>query len=129
MKGSISEVVAAAPLYRDLSPDEIAELAGAGLGGSRRRGADGPGPGLRQRLCDGVRDGGGGGALPGGGKSAIANWAGRMVGDMGLLMRVAGARRRRGRGATWRRCSPTALLEAALHLLRPASLKVLRRSG
>ena len=133
MKGSISEVVAAAPLYRDLAPDEIAELA-AGL--ELRRFAPGEALMVQGADSDGAYVIASGtvevaARLPGGGESAIAELGpGDMVGDMALLMR--GGRRTataRARGDVEALFTDRRYFEAALHLLRPASLKVLRRLG
>src|SRR5271155_1939390 len=133
MQGSISEVVAAAPLYRDLAPDEIAELA-AGL--ELRRFAPGEALMVQGADSDGAYVIASGtvevaARLPGGGEAAIAELGpGDMVGDMALLMR--GGRRTataRARGEVEALFTDRRYFEAALHLLRPASLKVLRRLG
>ncbi len=133
MRGSIAEVVGAAPLYRDLAPDEIAELA-AGLELRRfgsgealmAQGADSDGAYV---VASGAVDVAA--RLPGGGEAAIAELGpGDMVGEMALLMR--GGRRTataRARGEVEALFTDRRYFEAALHLLRPASLKVLRRLG
>ena len=133
MRGSIAEVVAAAPLYRDLSSDEIAELAAAlelrrfGSGEAlMAQGADFDGAYV---IASGIVDVAA--RLPGGGEAAIAELGpGDMVGEMALLMR--GGRRTataRARGEVEALFTDRRYFEAALHLLRPASLKVLRRLG
>ncbi|HLZ85061.1 MAG TPA: cyclic nucleotide-binding domain-containing protein [Caulobacteraceae bacterium] len=133
MKGSIAEVVATAPLYRDLAPDEIAELA-AGL--ELRRFAPGEALMVQGADSDGAYVIASGAVdvaarLPGGGEAAIAELGpGDMVGEMALLMR--GGRRTataRARGEVEALFTDRRYFEAALHLLRPASLKVLRRLG
>ena len=133
MRGSIAEVVAAAPLYRDLAPDEIAELA-SGL--ELRRFAPGEALMVQGADSDGAYVIASGAVavaarLPGGGEAAIAELGpGDMVGEMALLMR--GGRRTataRARGEVEALFTDRRYFEAALHLLRPASLKVLRRLG
>jgi CRP-like cAMP-binding protein len=133
MQGSISEVVAKAPLYRDLAPAEIAELA-AGL--ELRRFAPGEALMVQGADSDGAYVIATGtvevaARLPGGGETAIAELGpGDMVGDMALLMK--GGRRTataRARGEVEALFTDRRYFEAALHLLRPASLKVLRRLG
>ena len=133
MKGSIAQVVAGAPLYRDLAPVEIAELA-AGL--ELRRFAPGEALTVQGAESDGAYVIASGVVdvatrLPGGGESALAELrSGDMVGEMALLMK--GGRRTataRARGEVEALFTDRRYFEAALHLLRPASLKVLRRLG
>jgi CRP-like cAMP-binding protein len=133
MQGTIEEVVGLAPLYRDLAPGEIAELA-AGL--ELRRFAPGEALMVQGAESDGAYVIASGvvevaSRLPGGGETAIAELGpGDMVGEMALLMR--GGRRTataRARGEVEALFTNRRYFEAALHLLRPASLKVLRRLG
>jgi CRP/FNR family cyclic AMP-dependent transcriptional regulator len=133
MGRSIADVVAAAPFYRDLSPEEIAELA-AGL--ELRRFPTGEALMVQGAASDGAYSIVSGKVavatrLPGGGEAALAELGpGDLVGEMALLMRGG------KRTATARATTPVEALftdrryfDAALHQLRPASLKVLRRLG
>jgi len=133
MDRSIADVVAAAPFYRDLTSEEVAELA-AGL--ELRRFAPGEALMVQGAVSDGaylIASGSVGVAarLPGGGEAAIAELGpGDLVGEMALLMR--GGKRTataRARGEVEALFTDRRYFEAALHLLRPASLKVLRRLG
>ena len=133
MSATIEDGVAAAPLYRDLTPDEIAELA---VGLEMRRFA--PGEALMTQgeasdgayvIVTGVVDVAA--RMPGGGETAIAELGpGDLLGEMALLMR--GGRRTataRARGEVEAVFTDRRYFEGALNLLRPASLKVLRRLG
>ncbi len=133
MGQAIADVVAAAPFYRDLAADEIAELA-AGL--ELQRFAPGEALMVQGAASDGAYSIVSGSVavatrLPGGGEAAIAELGpGDLVGEMALLMRGG------KRTATARALTPVEALftdrrylDAALHQLRPASLKVLRRLG
>jgi CRP/FNR family transcriptional regulator, cyclic AMP receptor protein len=133
MGRSIADAVAAAPLYRDLAPDEIAELA-AGL--ELRRFASGEALMVQGAASDGAYVIVSGAVsvtarLPGGGETAIAELGpGDLVGEMALLMK--GGRRTataRAKGEVESLFTDRRYFEAALHLLRPTSLKVLRRLG
>lgn len=133
MSRSIADVIAAAAFYRDLTPDEIAELA-AGL--ELRRFAAGEALAVQGEASDGAYLIASGAVavaarLPGGGETPIATLGpGDLVGEMALLMkggrRTAGARALEPVEALF---TDRHYFEAQLHLLRPASLKVLRRLG
>ena len=129
----IADVVAAAPFYSGLTPDEIAELT-AGLELRRFR------PGEPLMVQGAASDGayviasgtvGVATRLPGGGEIAIAELGpGDLVGEMAVLMR--GGKRTataRARDEVEALFTDRRYFEAALHSLRPASLKVLRRLG
>jgi len=133
MGQAIADVVAAAPFYRDLAADEIADLA-AGL--ELQRFTPGEALMVQGAMSDGAYSIVSGKVavstrLPGGGEVALAELGpGDLVGEMALLMRGG------KRTATARALTPVEVLftdgrylEAALHQLRPASLKVLRRLG
>lgn len=133
MDRSIAEVVAAAPFYQDLAPDEIAELA-AGL--ELRLFAPGEALMVQGAASDGAYVIASGAVavaarLPGGGETAIAELGpGDLVGEMALLMK--GGKRTataRALGEVEALFTDRRYFEAALHSLRPASLKVLRRLG
>ena len=133
MADSIAEVVAKTPLYRDLTPAEAEDLA-AGL--ELRRFGPGEALTVQGATSDGAYVIASGtvvvtARLPGGGESAIAELGpGDLVGEMSLLMR--GGRRTataRARGDVEALFTDRRYFEAALHLLRPASLKVLRGLG
>ena len=133
MSRAIADVVAAAPFYADLTPEEIAELA---QGLELRR--FGPGEAL---MVQGAPSDGAyliasgvvavAARLPGGGETAIAELGpGELVGEMALLMR-GGKRTATARavGDVEALFTDRRYFEATLHLLSPASLKVLRRLG
>ena len=133
MGRSIAEVIAAAPLYRDLPAGEIAELAD---GLDLRRFAPGEALMVQGDASDGAYVIASGTVavstrLPGGGETGLATLGpGDLLGEMALLMR--GGRRT----ATARALEPVEALftdyrylEASLHRLRPASLNVMRRLG
>lgn len=133
MSRTIEDGIAAAALYRSLTPDEVADLA-SGLElrwfapgeplMAQGEASDGAYVIVSGRVTVAKR-------LPGGGETAIAELGpGDLVGEMALLMR--GGRRT----ATARAVGPVEALftdhryfEATLNLLRPASLKVLRQLG
>jgi CRP/FNR family cyclic AMP-dependent transcriptional regulator len=126
-------VIAASPLYRDLSWEEIAELM-AGL--ELRRFTPGQALMIQGAASDGAYIIASGevsvaARLPGGGETAVAELGpGDLVGEMALLMR--GGKRTasaKARGEVEALFMDRRHFEAALHLLRPASLKVLRRLG
>jgi len=130
---AIYDVIAASPLYRDLTREEIAELS-AGL--ELRRFAPGQALMVQGAASDGAYVIASGevsvaARLPGGGESVVAELGpGDLVGEMALLMR--GGKRTasaKARGEVEALFMDRRHFEAALHLLRPASLKVLRRLG
>lgn len=133
MGRSIVDVVAAAPLYRDLTREEIDEL----IGGLELR-AYAPGEALMVQgaASDGAYVLSSGAVavaarLPGGGELEIAEFGpGDLVGEMSLLLR-GGKRTATARALTAVEAVFTdhRYFEAGLHLLRPSSLKVLRRLG
>jgi CRP-like cAMP-binding protein len=133
MGRNLAEVVAAAPVYRDLTHAEIAELA-AGL--ELRRFAPGEALMVQGAVSDGAYCITTGkvavvNRLPGGGEAALAELGpGDLVGEMALLMR-GGRRTATARALTAVEAVFTdrRFFDAALHQLRPASLKVLRRLG
>jgi CRP/FNR family transcriptional regulator, cyclic AMP receptor protein len=133
MGRSIAQIVAAAPFYRDLSGEEIAELA-AGL--ELRRFSPGEALMVQGAASDGAYSIVSGqvavaNRLPGGGEAALAELGpGDLVGEMALLMR-GGKRTATARATTAVEALFTdrRFFDAALHQLRPASLKVLRRLG
>src|SRR5208283_3225191 len=128
-----ADLIMASPLYSDLTYEEIAELA-AGL--ERRCFADGEALMIQGAVPDGVYYILSGkvsvaARLPGGGENIVAECGpGDLVGEMALLIRdgkrTATAR---ARGAVDALFTDRRYFEAALNLLRPTSLKVLRRLG
>jgi CRP-like cAMP-binding protein len=133
MNQTMQAGIAAAPLYRGLTADEIQDLA---TGLELRRFAPGEALMTQGEASDGAYVIISGrvsvaGRLPGGGETAIAELGpGDLLGEMALLMR--GGRRT----ATARALDIVEVLftdrryfEAALNLLRPASMKVLRQLG
>jgi CRP-like cAMP-binding protein len=133
MSRTIEQMIAAAPLHRDLTPEEIIDLA---TGLELRRFADGEALMVQGAVSDGAYVIASGAVavaarLPGGGETDIAELGpGDLVGEMALLMR--GGKRTasaRARGEVEALFTDWRYFEAALHLLRPASLKVLRRLG
>ena len=127
----IEDVMAAAPVYRDLTPHEIADLV---LGVELRRFRSGDTMMLQGAESDGAYVITSGAVtiaerLPGGGETVIAELGpGDLVGEMALLMR--GGRRTataRAKGDVEALFIDRRYFAAGLHLLRPASLKVLRR--
>jgi len=133
MAGDVADVVAASALFQDLTPEEITDLA-AGL--TMRRFAPGEALMIQGGDSDGAFVLAAGvvrvtAALPGGGETTIAELgAGDLVGEMALLMRGG------KRTATARAVEAVDALhadrryfEATLHMLKPSSLKVLRRLG
>ena len=133
MRRPSTDLIAASPLYRDLTSEEIAELA-AGL--ELRRFADGEVLMIQGAVPDGAYFIVSGrvsvtARLPGGGESAVAERGpGDLVGEMALLTR-GGQRTASARavGEVDALFTDRRYFEAALNLLRPASLKVLRRLG
>jgi CRP-like cAMP-binding protein len=133
MSRAIEEAIAAAPLYRDLSAPELAELA---IGLDLRRFAPGETLMRQGQVSDGAYVIAAGrvavsARLPGGGEAPIADLGpGDLLGEMALLMR--GGRRTataRAVGEVEALFTDRRYFEASLHLLRPASLKILRRLG
>lgn len=123
----------ASPLFQDLAPEEIAELS---VGFIARRFRAGEALMKQGEASDGAYIVASGrvsisSSLPGGGENVIRELApGDLVGEMALLMREG------RRTASAIACSDVEAVfmdrryfEAALNLLRPASLKVLRRLG
>ena len=133
MTVTIWDRVAEAPLYRELSQAELAELA---VGVEVRRFADGEALMIQGGVSDGAFLIASGSVevsarLPGGGEAGIARLGpGDLVGEMALLMR--GGRRTataRAAGAVEALFTDRRYFEAELYRLRPASLKVLRQLG
>jgi CRP/FNR family cyclic AMP-dependent transcriptional regulator len=131
--GAIEDGIAAAPLYRGLTAEDVAEVA-AGL--ELRRFAPGEALMTQGEPSDGayvIVSGvvGVSARLPGGGETPIATLGpGDLVGEMALLMR--GGRRTataRAEADVEALFTDRRYFEAALNLLRPASLKVLRQLG
>jgi CRP/FNR family cyclic AMP-dependent transcriptional regulator len=125
--------VADAPLYRELTPDEQAELA---AGVEVRRFAAGEALMTQGEVSDGAFVIASGSVevstrLPGGGEADLARLGpGDLVGEMALLMR--GGRRTataRAEGPVEALFTDRRYFEAELYRLRPASLKVLRQLG
>ena len=133
MTRPIAEEIAAAPFYHGLTPDEVAELA---VGLELRRFRPGEALMVQGAASDGAYVIASGAVavaarLPGGGEAAIAELGpGDLVGEMALLIR-GGKRTATARAVTDVEALFTdrRYFEAALHLLRPASLKVLRQLG
>jgi CRP/FNR family cyclic AMP-dependent transcriptional regulator len=133
MSRTMAEAMASAPLYRDLTIDEIDDLV---VGLEYRRFAPGEALMVQGEASDGAYVIVSGAVavaarLPGGGETAIAELGpGDLLGEMALLMR--GGKRTataRARGAVEAVFTDRRYFEAALNLLRPASLKVLRLLG
>ncbi len=129
----MAEAMASAPLYRDLTTDEIDDLV---VGLEYRHFAHGEALMIQGEASDGAYVIVSGAVavaarLPGGGETAIAELGpGDLLGEMALLMR--GGKRTataRARGAVEAVFTDRRYFEAALNLLRPASLKVLRLLG
>ena len=133
MSRTMAEAMASAPLYRDLTTDEIDDLV---VGLEYRRFAPGETLMIQGEASDGAYVIVSGAVavaarLPGGGETAIAELGpGDLLGEMALLMRggkrTATARARGGVEAVF---TDRRYFEAALNLLRPTSLKVLRLLG
>lgn len=133
MRGDIIEAIRAAPLFRDLTDAEIAE-ARASI--EARNFADGEALMVQGAASDGAYVILSGcvavtARLPGGGETAVSELgAGDLLGEMALLLRGG------KRSASARAIGPVEALfidrrhfDASVHLLRPASLKLLRRLG
>lgn len=133
MNRSIAEAISAAPFYTDLAPAEIAELA-AEL--ELRRFSPGEALMIQGEASDGAYVIASGEVtvatrLPGGGEIAVAELGpGDMIGEMALLIK-SGRRTAMARalGDVEALFIDRHFFEAGLHLLRPSSLKVLRRLG
>jgi len=128
-----TDLIGSSPLHSDLTREEIAELA-AGL--EIRRFADSEVLMFQGAAPDGVYFIVSGkvsvaARLPGGGENVVAECGpGDLVGEMALLTR--GGKRTataRALGAVDALFTDRRYFEAALNLLKPASLKVLRRLG
>lgn len=131
MAQSIEDIIATAAVYRDLTSDEAADLA---LGLELRNFRAGEPLMVQGAVSDGAYVITAGAVtvfarLPGGGETPIADLGpGDLIGEMALL--TTGGKRSataRAQGAVDALFMDRRYFEAGLHLLRPASLKVLRR--
>jgi CRP/FNR family transcriptional regulator/voltage-gated potassium channel len=133
MRGDIIDAIREAPLFRDLTAAEIDE-ARASI--ELRRFADGEALMLQGAASDGAYVIVAGrvavtARLPGGGETPVSELgAGDLLGEMALLLRGG------KRSASARAAGPVEALfidrrhfDASVHLLRPASLKLLRQLG
>lgn len=132
MTGGITQAIRAAPLFRELTAREVEE-ARASI--ELRRFADGEALMVQGAPSDGAYVVTAGrvavsARLPGGGETAVSELGpGDLIGEMALL-------RGGKRSATARAVGPVEALfidrrhfDASVHLLRPSSLKLLRRLG